>query len=100
MKIYNISHPVVAPRLRLWYNPGKNYFTRRNRNMKRLLALLLCALTLLGGMALAEAGAVDGEYSVTYEVYNVSIFYEDLSELGKATVDMVGVAPATKEGKV
>ena len=26
--------------------------------------------------------------------------YEDLSELGKATVDMVGVAPATKEGKV
>ena len=25
--------------------------------------------------------------------------YEDLSEIGKATVDMVGVAPATKEGK-
>ena len=25
--------------------------------------------------------------------------YEDLSELGKATVDMVGVAPATKEGR-
>ena len=33
--------------------------------MKRLLALMLCAMLLLGGAALGEGGATDGEYTVT-----------------------------------
>ena len=33
--------------------------------MKKLLALMLCAMLLLGGAALGEGGATDGEYTVT-----------------------------------
>lgn len=47
--------------------------------MKRLLALTLCALLLLGGMALGE-GATDGEYTVTspgfYGELNVTVVIE------------------------
>ena len=49
--------------------------------MKRLLALALCAMLLLSGMALAEAGATDGEYTVTgpgfYGELNVTVTIED-----------------------
>ena len=49
--------------------------------MKRLLALALCAMLLLGGMAVAEAGATDGEYTVTgpgfYGELNVTVTIED-----------------------
>ena len=48
--------------------------------MKRLLALMLCALLLLGGMALGEGGATDGEYTVTspgfYGELNVTVVIE------------------------
>ena len=47
--------------------------------MKRLLALTLCALLLLGGMALGE-GATDGKYTVTspgfYGELNVTVVIE------------------------
>lgn len=47
--------------------------------MKKLLALMLCAMLALGGMALAE-GATDGEYSVTspgfYGDLNVTVVIE------------------------
>ena len=49
--------------------------------MKRLLALALCAMLLLGGMAVAEAGATDGEYTVTgpgfYGELNVTVTIEE-----------------------
>ena len=49
--------------------------------MKRLLALALCAMLLLSGMALAEAGATDGEYTVTgpgfYGELNVTVTIEE-----------------------
>ncbi len=48
--------------------------------MKKLLALVLCALMLLGGMALGEGGATDGEYTVTspgfYGDLNVTVVIE------------------------
>ncbi|MBQ9039256.1 MAG: FAD-dependent oxidoreductase [Clostridia bacterium] len=48
--------------------------------MKKLLALVLCALMLLGGMALGEGGATDGEYTVTspgfYGELNVTVVIE------------------------
>ena len=48
--------------------------------MKRLLALMLCAMLLLGGTALAEGGATDGEYTVTspgfYGDLNVTVVIE------------------------
>ena len=48
--------------------------------MKKLLALALCALLLLGGMALGEGGATDGEYTVTspgfYGDLNVTVVIE------------------------
>ncbi len=47
--------------------------------MKKLLALMLCAMLALGGMALAE-GATDGEYTVTspgfYGELNVTVVIE------------------------
>ena len=48
--------------------------------MKKLLALMLCAMMLLGGLALAEGGATDGEYTVTspgfYGDLNVTVVIE------------------------
>jgi len=48
--------------------------------MKKLLALVLCAMLMLGGMALAETGATDGEYTVTspgfYGDLNVAVTIE------------------------
>ena len=48
--------------------------------MKKLLALMLCAMLLLGGTALAEGGATDGEYTVTspgfYGELNVTVVIE------------------------
>ncbi len=48
--------------------------------MKRLLALMLCAMLLLGGAALGEGGATDGEYTVTspgfYGDLNVTVVIE------------------------
>ena len=48
--------------------------------MKRLLALMLCAMLLLGGAALGESGATDGEYTVTspgfYGELNVTVVIE------------------------
>ena len=48
--------------------------------MKKLFALVLCALMLLGGMALGEGGATDGEYTVTspgfYGELNVTVMIE------------------------
>ena len=48
--------------------------------MKKLLALMLCAMLLLGGAALGEGGATDGEYTVTspgfYGDLNVTVVIE------------------------
>ncbi|MBR2798819.1 MAG: FAD-dependent oxidoreductase [Clostridia bacterium] len=48
--------------------------------MKKLLALMLCAMLLLGGTALAEGGATDGAYTVTspgfYGELNVTVVIE------------------------
>ena len=59
--------------------------------MKKLLALVLCALMLLGGMALGEGGATDGEYTVTspgfYGDLNVTVVIE-----GGAISDIVADA--------
>jgi len=48
--------------------------------MKKLLALMLCAMLALGGMVLAEGGATDGEYTVTgrgfYGDLNVTVVIE------------------------
>ena len=64
--------------------------------MKKLLALVLCAMLALGGMALAE-GATDGEYTVTspgfYGDLNVTVMIE-----GGAISDiMVKDCPETPE---
>ena len=49
--------------------------------MKRLLALMLCAMLLLGSAALGEGGATDGEYTVTspgfYGDLNVTVTIEE-----------------------
>ena len=48
--------------------------------MNKLLALMLCAMLLLGGTALAEGGATDGAYTVTspgfYGELNVTVVIE------------------------
>lgn len=74
--------------------------------MKKLLALILCATLLLSGMALAEGGATDGEYTVTgpgfYGDLNVTVLIEEgaisdiyvtdcpeTPELGGRAIDMM-----------
>ncbi len=65
--------------------------------MKRLLALMLCAVMLLCGVAVAEAGATDGEYTVTgpgfYGDLNVTVTIED----GAISDIVVADCPETPE---
>ena len=66
--------------------------------MKKLLALVLCALMLLGGMALGEGGATDGEYTVTSPG-----FYGELNVTGSSAYKLQDYKDAAKwvfEGKL